>query len=371
MPKITDTACKNAAVDAKLWDSEVKGFALFAGKTRKTFFFQRDVNGKTVRDKIGIWGEINAAQARTEATMLAADHASGTVAKRLRTARTPTLEAALASYIARPKLRSGDNKAVVEGQMRVHLKDWLNIPLDQIDRAMCARAHARLSVPWASKDTKGRARILGGERAANHTMKSFRSIWNHVRRTYDLPECPTISIEWHNEEPPKTVIEDFEKWKAAVNALENPVHQAFYRFLLFTGLRKSEAMTLRWDQVFDDHLHLPLTKNGRAFDLPLLPAHHDILAPMKAYRSDFVFHGQRQAEHLASPASIPWSPHTHRRTFATVAENRAGLLEETVGRLLNHTPKSVTGRHYVAVDYKRLHKPMTDVVDALMELHLI
>ena len=56
MPKITDTACKNALPDAKVWDSEIKGFALFAGKTRKTFFFQRDVNGKTVRDKIGIWG---------------------------------------------------------------------------------------------------------------------------------------------------------------------------------------------------------------------------------------------------------------------------------------------------------------------------
>ena len=54
-----------------------------------------------------------------------------------------------------------------------------------------------------------------------------------------------------------------------------------------------------------------------------------------------------------------------------MAENKAGLLEETVGRLLNHTPTSVTGRHYVAVDYKRLHKPMTDVVDALIELDLI
>jgi len=99
--------------------------------------------------------------------------------------------------------------------------------------------------------------------------------------------------------------------------------------------------------------------------------HHDILAPMKAYRSNFVFHGQRQAEHLVAPADIPWSPHTHRRTFATVAENRAGLLEETVGRLLNQTPASVTAMQYVAVDYRRLHKPMTAVVDALVELDLI
>ena len=193
----------------------------------------------------------------------------------------------------------------------MNLKDWLDTPLDQIDRAMCARAHARLTVPREGKDVKGRTRMLGGERAANHTMKSFRSIWNHVRRTYDLRECPTISIEWHDEEPPKTVIEDFAGWKEAVNALENPVHQAFYRFLLFTGLRKSEAKTLRWDQVFDDHLHLPMTKNGRAFDLPLVGAHHDILAPMKAYRSDFVSHGKRQAEHLAAPADIPCSPHNN------------------------------------------------------------
>ena len=266
------------------------------------------MNGKTVRDKIGIWGEINAAQARTEATLLAADHASGTVAKRLRAARTPTLKEALATYIARPKLRSDQNKEIVEGQMMLNLKDWLDTPLDQIDRAMCARAHARITTLREGKDVKGRTRMLGGERTANHSMKTFRSISNHVRRTYDLPECPTIAIEWHDEEPPKTVIEDFDAWKKAVNALENPVHQAFYRFLLFTGLRKSEAMTLRWDQVFDDHLHLPMTKNGRAFDLPLLPVHHDILAPMKAYQSDFVFHGKRQAEHLVAPATLRGRP---------------------------------------------------------------
>jgi len=92
---------------------------------------------------------------------------------------------------------------------------------------------------------------------------------------------------------------------------------------------------------------------------------------MKAYRYDFVVHGQREAEHLVANAVIPWSPHTHHRSFATVAENRAGLLEETVGGLLNQTPASVTGMQCVAVDYRRLHKPMTDVVNALVELDLI
>ena len=43
----------------------------------------------------------------------------------------------------------------------------------------------------------------------------------------------------------------------------------------------------------------------------------------------------------------------------------AGLLEETVGRLLNHTPASVTGAHYVVVDHEKLREPMTRVVSAL------
>lgn len=41
--------------------------------------------------------------------------------------------------------------------------------------------------------------------------------------------------------------------------------------------------------------------------------------------------------HLSGPARMGCSLHTHRRTFATVAME-AGVLEEIVGRLLNHSP---------------------------------
>lgn len=35
--KLTETSCKGAPANAKLWDSEVKGFALFTGKTTKAY----------------------------------------------------------------------------------------------------------------------------------------------------------------------------------------------------------------------------------------------------------------------------------------------------------------------------------------------
>ncbi|MBK5928348.1 tyrosine-type recombinase/integrase [Rhodobaculum claviforme] len=363
--KITDTLCRTAEPDAKYWDTEVRGFALFTGKTSKTFYFQKDVRGRTQRTKIGAFPLINAGQARMVAMELAVEHSSGVAARRLTAAKIPTLEQALETYLARPKLRSDHNRTSVETQMRIHLKSWLHLPLNEITKGMAVEAHRRISEPRVGRDALGRETQFGGERAANHVLKSFRAIYNHARRVHDLPECPTMAIEWHEETPSGVIISDLPRWKAEIEGLENEVHTAFYRFLLFTGLRLDEARTLRWDQVRRDHLHLPSTKNGRAFDLPLLDAHHAILDPMRAYQSEYVFHGRRQAKHLKSPARITWSPHAHRRTFATVGVTEAGLLEETVGRLLNHTPTSVTGAHYVVVDHEKLREPMTRVVSAL------
>uniref|UniRef100_UPI004047325A tyrosine-type recombinase/integrase n=1 Tax=Yoonia sp. TaxID=2212373 RepID=UPI004047325A len=355
--KLTETACKNAPADAKLWNTEIKGFGLFAGKTRKTFYYQKDVHGKTTRTKLGTWPETRLADARYEAAQLVAQYASGAVAKRLRAERIPTLDQATDDYIARPKLRSEHNKAQVRKQMDNHLNAWMTTPLDEISKADCVRAHARVAKT--------------GERGANHVMKSFRSIYNHARRTHDLPECPTIAIEWFKEEPSQSIIADLSEWKRVVDELENPIHTAFYRLLLTTGLRKTEALSLRWDQVRDDHLHLPETKNGRAFDLPLLPEHHAILEPMRRFRSEYVFPGTRHAVHMKEPVRIAWTAHDHRRTFATFATTEAGLFEETVGRLLNHTPQSVTGSRYIVVDYTKLREPMGKIISAFKRKDLI
>lgn len=357
--KLTDTVCRNAAPGTKTWDTQVKGFALFCGQTKSTFYFQRDVHGKTHRVNLGNFGDVSVAQARVDAMELAAEHAKGLTAQRLVQRKMWTLEEALDKYLARPKLRSEHNKNSMRGQMQNHLSDWLPYPLDEITKEMCVARHEKVR-KTASKHRPN----WDGTRAANHVMKSFRAVYNHARRVHDLPECPTIAIEWYDEDAPMKIIDDLAKWDELVSALENPVHTAFYRFLLLTGLRLSEARSLRWDQVFDDHLHLPLTKNGREFKLPLLAEHYEIIEPMRAYESEYVFHGKRQAKHLQSPARIPWSAHTHRRTFATVATTDAMLLEETVGRLINHTPTSVTGSRYVVVTHEKLRDPMRDVVAA-------
>lgn len=236
------------------------------------------------------------------------------------------------AYLARPKLRSEAHRQSVRQQFELHLRDWLRLPLDEITKSMVVERHGSMaSTPSA----------------ANHLLKNFRTVWNHARRTSDLAECPTMAIEWYDEPPNGSVIEDLPGWRRTIGLLPNPIHVAYYELLLFTGLRKTEALTLEWKHVHGDRLHLPMTKNGRSFDLPVLEIHQQILAPVRGLHKRWVFPSPKGPEgRLTSPQRIPWSPHVHRRTFATVAME-AGVLEEVVGRLLNHTPLSITGQRYV------------------------
>jgi integrase len=226
----------------------------------------------------------------------------------------------------------------------------MRLPLDEITRSMVVARHGQL------------AQIPVG---ANHMFRALRSIWNHARRTHDLQEAPTVAIEWYPEEPDGRIIGDLTAWRRAVDGLENPIHSACYRLLLFTGLRKSEAFALRWRDVHPDRIHLPMTKNGRAFDLPIVDVHHEILEPLRSLSREWVFPAPKsRSGHLECPARIDWSPHAHRRTFATVAME-AGVLEEVVGRLLNHTPISITGHRYVRPSLDALRPAMQTICSEL------
>ncbi|SFM76445.1 Phage integrase family protein [Shimia aestuarii] len=250
------------------------------------------------------------------------------------------------AYLARPKLRSEEHKLSLRQQFELHLKDWLKLPLDEISKSMAADRHRCLATTPS---------------AANHTLKYFRTVWNHARRVHDLPESPTMAIEWYDERPKGTIIEDLREWREMIDGVYNPIHAAFYELILFTGLRKTEALTLEWQNVHEDHIHLPMTKNGRSFDLPILQVHHEILAPVRGLSRQWVFPSPKAPSgHVQSPEKLPWSPHAHRRTFATVAME-AGVLEEIVGRLLNHTPLSITGQRYTKPSLNAL-RPSMDVV---------
>lgn len=352
MPKLTDTYVKKLpaakAGTQKFWDSEIKGLVLFVGKRSKSWYFQKDVGGQTKRIMIGRYPIISALAARQTALGFALEMSRG-AGKQIQIG-APTLLAATKAYLARPKLRSETHKEGTRQQFELHLKHWLKLPLDEISKSMVVQRHREMSnVPSA----------------ANHLLRSFRAVWNHARRTADLPESPTNAIEWYEERPDGRIIENLPVWRTRTEDLFNPIHKVFYELILYTGFRKTEAFTLSWQNIHEDRIHLPVTKNGRSFDLPIVQRHHEILAPLKGLSRKWVFPSPKSPTgHLGSPTRLEWSPHAHRRTFATVAME-AGILEEVVGRLLNHTPLSLTGQRYVRPSLDALRPAMQITCDEL------
>ncbi|MEM7745724.1 MAG: Arm DNA-binding domain-containing protein [Pseudomonadota bacterium] len=71
MPKLTETNARKLPFSpdwtTKYWDSEIRGIALFVGKGTKTWYYQRDVAGRTKRILIGRYPMIGAAAARDTA----------------------------------------------------------------------------------------------------------------------------------------------------------------------------------------------------------------------------------------------------------------------------------------------------------------
>jgi integrase len=345
MPKLTETFARKLPQvmegTQKFWDTEVKGFVLFVGKRSKTWYFQKDVGGQTQRVLIGRFPTISAEAARQTALGFALEMGRG-AGKRVQVG-APTVLEAMEAYLARPRLRAEAHKTNVRSLFELHLKEWLRLPLDEITKSMVVSKHGSLAATPS---------------AANHTLRNFRAVWNHTRRVHNLAESPTLAIEWFEEAPSGEIIYNLNEWRKHVGELANPIHATFYEFLLYTGFRKSEALNLEWTNVEEDRIHLPMTKNGRSFDLPILQLHHEILAPLRGLHRKWVFPSPKGPEgRLTSPERLKWSFHAHRRTFATVAME-AGVLEEIVGRLLNHTPLSITGQRYTRPSLDALRPSM-------------
>ncbi|HEY0779360.1 MAG TPA: site-specific integrase, partial [Gemmatirosa sp.] len=147
----------------------------------------------------------------------------------------------------------------------------------------------------------------------------------------------------------------------------NPVAVAVLRFLLLSGWREREALTLRWDAVDLGRgvATLADTKTGRSVRELGAPA----LAVVNAMRphhqagNPYVFPGAKPGAHFTDTARV-WDAARHaagladvrlhdlRHAFASVAAS-GGLTLPLIGALLGHTDSATTARYAHLVDSSR------------------
>ena len=141
----------------------------------------------------------------------------------------------------------------------------------------------------------------------------------------------------------------------------HPSAVAALRFLVLTGWREDEAITLRWDALNMERgvAVLTDTKAGRS-ERPLGQAALDVLRHLTRIEGNpFVFVGEREGRHVGDlkrvwlavkhaarlEDSAPLRLHDLRHSFTTVARDEMGLGDHVIARLVGHTLSGQTSRY--------------------------
>lgn len=366
------------------WDSKLRGFGLLVGQSAKTFIAQRDFGGRTIRRKLDRYPTITVQQARERAREELVKIGKGVdslTERRERVERqrkqeweTFTLRQAMETHAANMRAKGCVPRSIhqMEDEFRRMLPDWLDKPLVALRRKDCIERHRHLTTS-------------NGPVVANRVLRMVRACWNSGRRLYeDLPEHAVAGVVFNKQSRRRQPIPwaDLPGWWAKVRGLSNPARRDLNLLMLFTGLRATDACTVRWEHLdfAQGTLHRPKPKGGtdRAFTVPVAAFVLRVLARRRASNAMMFPEGDggwvfptRDRKGNVVPTQEPKeqrfaystdgtitktfhlpSPHRLRDTFATACLE-AGVGHTETKILMNHSlPNSD-----VTVGYQR---PSTD-----------
>lgn len=312
-------------------------------------------------------------------------------AARARARQALTLRDALEAYLAgRKDLRPKSIKDY-RSSIAAHLKDWMDRPMRDITPDMIEHRHAAIADDVKKRAAPGSRSGGGpttGAATANAVMRALRAVYNFAAdRDPELPTnpCRRLKRAWFPVARRERLVrsDELPAFYQAVDAVPSRVSRDFLLLLLFTGLRRTEAAALQWNEVdFAQRLiRMPAgrTKAGRKLDLPMSSFVRDLLVALRALGDDgpFVFGANSRSGHIEEPrfplaqiaeaTGIAVTCHDLRRTYITIAES-ADISPLALKALVNHALGGDVTSGYVQMTIERLRLPAQRVCDRLMEL---
>lgn len=361
-------------------DSALPGFGLrvSSGGT-KSFIVEKRINGRVKRITIGKFGPLTAEKARTKAAELIGDIALGkdpVAEKKAEQSKSVTLQGALDSYFeTRKDLKPATIKNYTDCIDR-YLKDWKDKRLVDITKDMVEARHCEIGKKTQSK--------------ANNTMRVLRALFNHAMEKFEDSSGEQIILvnpvsrlsrnrAWYKDKRKTGHIKPHElkTWYNATNELQSEVSRDYLQLLLFTGLRKSEALTLKWSEI-DFKVKTLTVLDTKNSDVHVLPLTDFLVALLKERKrdnhSEWVFPGPNPDFNLKEPRSavdrvveiskVNFTLHDLRRTFITIAES-LDLPAYALKRLANHRITDITAS-YIISDVERLRRPMNQISEFIL-----
>lgn len=263
-------------------------------------------------------------------------------------------------------------------------------PLNSIGVSDCKRFIAHLR-----KDVKGKNGEPLSATTIEHEYRVFNNVMESARRMKFIRENPCDDLRPsdrpHKEADKKIDFLEPEEAQRFLECLskEGVFWRAYFTVLLLTGLRRSEALGLQWqdlnteemtisvernvtrDETSEDKIAVRKPKNGRSRIVPMTETVYDLLLQRKreqreqvgsvlpnAYifgRADNPYRPiyptsptRKMARFIEKNGLKHVSPHCLRHSFATI-----GLLSgadlRVISETLGHASVEVTARHYAAV----------------------
>lgn len=359
-------------------DSVIAGFGLrVTSGGAKSFIVEKRVDGRVKRKTLGRYGNLTVEQARKEAQKFLGKVASGIDPIREvqeKRAKRITLSDAFQDYLATRKNLKPNTLNDYNRSMGEMFKDWQTKAMSDISRDMVMSRHSEYG-------TRSPAR-------ADNGMRILRAIFNHALQRYqDASGKPFLASNpvdvlshqraWYKVERRQTLIKDHQlkAWYDATMQLNNQTTRDYLHLVLLTGLRRTEAATLTWDQIDfkEKTLTITETKNNRVHRLPFSKAIEELLQRRFDEKSSpFVFPSDAERGHLSEPrtaiarvtklSGVSFTLHDLRRTFITAAE-RLEIPAYALKRLMNHKDPNDVTDGYIIFNVERLRLPMQKITD--------
>lgn len=374
------------------WDDDPVGMGLrIYPSGRKAFVVSyRNANGVKRMVTLGDFGVLTLDEARRQArrVLVGVDDKEDPVAEKRKQrmeAKTGSVEAMFRAYLeARTKdphrpMRRPD--AVLWYGEKFVFSRFGTRPWRDVRRSEVREWHAGIERPYNAN------RALQALRAAYYwrLWQEDDSAGNRRRESDTRNPCAGIDLRPETRRQVRLELAELPKLEASIDAeTDDPFLRAFFRFVLATGCRRNEALTLRWADVALPDDKAPGEANATFRDVK---AGGDHAISLSAYAvsqlrdlprfagNPYVFVGRVPGGHLQSPSKA-WQRirkaagiervriHDLRRTFGSWLGD-AGFTSKQIGTALGHK-SDITSRVYMALG-DQSKRAAVDAVERLMK----
>ncbi len=346
------------AKDLFVWDTELIGFGLKVTPAgRKIYICQYRAGGRVRRYTIGLHGHYTPEEARREAARVLGKVADGQDPLKEKTdyRKAPILKELAERYLeehaaTKKKLSSYKRDKSLIDRFIVPALGWKKV--DEVTRGEVAKLHHDI----------GQATPIQANRALACLSKMMTMAIRWGWKADETNPCRLIERYKENKRERFLSGDELARLGAALAEVERegselPSVVTAVRLLLFTGCRRDEILSLKWEHVDFQMgcLRLPDSKTGSRMVTLATPASEVLASTERLLGNPYVCPGMRAGGHLVG-ITRPWERiceraglvglrlHDLRHSFASVGA-AAGLGLPIIGKLLGHTQAATTQRY--------------------------